>query len=150
MKTKVWITLLCFSLGALLIIGGCRQQAEESLPEEEVTAPVEETVPEEEVQVEEGKPVEDVVVEEEKVDLLKIKETAMKEKEAILAKKEELNALVAEKAKIPVSAQFGEEAKKITQQIDDLKNSINEHTARYNGYMEQLRAGNVDVSELEM
>lgn len=150
MKVKMWMSLLSFLLGVLLIVGGCREKAEEVQPEEEVKAPVEESIPQEEVQVEESKPVEEVQVEEEKVDLLKIRETAMKEKEAILAKQDEVKKLIEEKSKIPVTEQLGEESKNITQKIEELNNAIKEHTERYNGYMEQLKAGNVDVSELEM
>jgi hypothetical protein len=156
MQTKTWITFLGLLMGGLLIAYGCGERAQETAPKEEVAAPVEQAVPKEDVKVEESKPVEEAKVEEaapvveEKTDLLKIRELAMKEKEIILAQKDEVQKLIEKKANIPVTAQLGEEAKKLTQEIAEHNNLIKEHMDRYNGYIEQLKAGNVDMSGLEM
>lgn len=145
MKTNASLKLLFLLTCVLLIMFGCKQKAEESKPAKKVVAPPEKSMPKEEVKVQESKPAE-----EEKVDLLKIKETAMKEKEIILNETEEMEKLIKQKAQIPLTEQMGDEAKNLTQQIKDLKSSISEHTERYNGYIEQLKAGNVDTSELKM
>ena len=146
MKTNAWLKLLFLLLcSTFLIMAGCNQKAEESKPVKKVVAQPEKSMPKEEVKVQENAPVE-----EEKIDLLKIKETAMKEKEIILNETEEMSKLIKQKAQIPLTEQMGDEAKNLSQQIKDLKSSISEHTKRYNGYIEQLKAGNVDTSELKM
>jgi len=145
MKTRKSSIFFCFLVGGALTVTSCGQKAEEPKPQPKEKAAVEQRMPKQEVKVQESKPAE-----EPKIDLLKIKETALKEKEIILAKKDELQKLIEEKAKIPLTDQLGTQAKELTQKIEELKNEIQEHTERYNGYAQQLKAGNIDTSEIEM
>jgi hypothetical protein len=145
MKTRKILLFICFLVGCALMLTSCGQKAEEPKPQPKEKAAVEQRMPEQKAEVQEPKPVE-----EPQIDLLKIKEAALKEKEIILAKKDELQKLIEEKAKIPMTDQLGTEAKELTQKITDLENEIQEHTERYQGYAEQLKAGNVDTSEIEM
>jgi hypothetical protein len=137
MKGKHMMALLCAVVWSLSICAGCGRQEQESKPAPEMEAPA----PEQAATQEES---------EAGIDLLKIKEAAMKEKDLIMEKKEKLQDLIAEKADTPLTEQMGEEAKKTAQQIDELKNEIQEHKDRYSGYMEKLKAGDVDTSGLAL
>ncbi len=137
MKAKHVMALLCAVLWSFSICAGCGRQEQESKPAPEMKAPA----PEQAATQKEAEPG---------IDLLKIKEAAMKEKDLIMEKKEKLQDLIAEKANIPLTEQMGEEAKQTARQIEDLKNEIQDHKDRYSGYMEKLKAGDVDTSGLAL
>ena len=139
MQVKQVMVVLGAVLWAFFILSACGGQKEEAKPAPEVKAPAVQPAPQQEAVEEEPGPA---------IDLLKIKEAALKEKDLLMAKQNELKELIAEKAGIPLTAQMGEEAMEITRRIADLKTEVQECRDRYNGYIEQLKAGNVDTSEL--
>ncbi len=74
--------------------------------------------------VDENKPTSEVKAEAEKMTAEQLRAIAMKYKEAILAKRDEVKKVGAQLQKIPATKMLGEEAKQVTAEIEDLNKSL--------------------------
>jgi hypothetical protein len=145
MKQKKLVLIVCAVAGCLLLVTACGEQAPPPSPQTKA-APAK-TAPPAMEQPAVAQPALEPPAAESPDDLLKIREAALKEKDLIMAKKDELQTLLDEKSSAPLTAQLGE-AQQSTQQIASLKEAIQQATARYNEYIAKLKAGNVDTSDL--
>jgi len=100
--------------------------------------------------VDENKPVSEVKAEAEKMNIEQLRATALKYKEAILAKKEELEKVSAQFTKIPATKMLGEEAKQVMAEIEDLNKSVSALKERFEVYYKKLKEMGGDSSGLEL
>jgi hypothetical protein len=149
MKT-VKCVALCWLLAVWMIVtGGCRdKKADESQPPSEVQAP--ESEPVTEVKADESKPVSEVKTEAEKMDTGQLRAMAVTYKEAIVAKKGELEKLAAQLKEIPVTEMLGEKAKQLKANIDSLTKSVDALKERFEVYYAKLKEKSGDLSGLEL
>lgn len=117
-----WLLLVLCSLAVL----GCGQKADENKPMSEVKA------------------------EAEKMDTSKLRDMATSYKEAITAKKGEVEKITAKLKEIPVTEMLGEEAKGLKADIDDLNTSISALKERFDVYYDKLKEKGGDTSGLQI
>jgi len=101
-------------------------------------------------EADENKPISEVQAEAEKMDTNKLRATAMSYKEAILAKKGEVEKVGAKLKEIPVTEMLGEEAKKLQADIANLNKSANALKERFDIYCEKLKEKGGDLSDLQI
>jgi hypothetical protein len=101
-------------------------------------------------QADENKPISEVQAEAEKMDTGKLRAAAKSYKEAILAKRSELEKLGAKLKEIPVTEALGEEAKKLKADIDSLNKSVAALRERFQIYYEKLKEKGGDLSDLQI
>ena len=125
MKTKL---LLCVGLSAvvMLMLAGCGSKADEN------------------------KPMSDVKAEAETMSVEKLKATAMAYKDAIEAKKPELEKIAAKLKAIPIADALGQEAKTLKSDIDELNQSVQALRERFDVYYGKLKELKADVSDLTL
>ena len=126
MKTVRKITLWCVLVVCLSALWGCGKKADESRPISEVKA------------------------EAEKLDVEKLRSMAMKYKDAIMAKKGEVEKFTGELKDIPLTKMLGEEAKQLKGEIDTLNKSISALKERFEVYYDKLKEKGGDLSGLEL
>jgi hypothetical protein len=146
MKCKqLMLTTMMIAAGAFLMTA-CDEKPREAAPEarQETQAPVVAVKP-----PAQPRPAAATTTAAQDDGLLNIKEAARKERDMIFAKQGELQTLLERKSDAPLTAQLGE-ARESAQQIASLKEQIQEHTQRYNGYVSRLKAGNVDTSDVAL
>jgi uncharacterized lipoprotein YehR (DUF1307 family) len=95
-----------------------------------------------------GKPMEQVKTEAEKMSTSDLRSTAMAYKDAITAKKGELETLVAKLKAIPLAEKLGEKAKSLNAEIGKVNESITALTERFRVYFDKLKEKGGDVSGL--
>jgi len=95
-----------------------------------------------------GKPMSQVKTEAEKMSTSDLRSTAMAYKDAITAKKGELETLAAKLKAIPVTEMVGEKAKSLNAEIGKVKDSITALTERFQVYFDKLKEKGGDVSGL--
>ena len=100
--------------------------------------------------VDENKPVSEVKAEAEKMNIEQLRATALKYKEAILAKRGELEKVSAQLTKIPATKMLGEEAKQVMTEIEDLNKSVSALKERFKVYYKKLKEMGGDSSGLEL
>lgn len=110
---------------ALVIVGGCGKKADENKPMPEVRS------------------------EAEQMGTSQLRATAMKYKEAIAAKRAEVEKLVEQLSEIPIAEKLGEEAANIKKEMDSLKESIDAFKERFQVYYDKLKEKNSDLTGLE-
>jgi len=138
MNTIVRIGLCGLISGCLIGIAGCKKQpAPPPSPSKPAAAGVNETAP-----------VAEVKAAAEKMNVEQLKATATKYKDAIVAKKAELEKATAKLKAIPLTEQVGAEAKAIQANIGDINKSITALTERFQVYYDKLKAMGGDVSGL--
>jgi uncharacterized lipoprotein YehR (DUF1307 family) len=146
-------TMKCVALCWLLVVwmmatGGCGdKKADESEPNQ-VQAP--EREPATEVKADEAKPVSEVKTEAEKMDTGQLRALAVTYKEAIVAKKAEVEKVAAQLKEIPVTEVLGEKAKQLKTNIDSLTKSIDALKERFDVYYAKLKEKSGDLSGLEL
>ncbi len=96
----------------------------------------------------EDKPLSEAKAEAEKMDKDGLRATAMTYKEAITAKKGEIEKLTAKLKDIPVTEMLGDEAKELKVDIDNLNKSISALRERFEVYYQKLKAEGGDLSGL--
>ena len=126
MKTVGNITSYCLLVLCLLALTGCGKKADESKPLSEVKAEVEE------------------------MSVEKVRSMGMKYKDAIMAKKGEVENLAGKLKDIPVTEMLGDEAKELKAEIDNLNKSISALKERFEVYYNKLKAKSGDLSGLEL
>jgi chromosome segregation ATPase len=122
--TKV---VLCIALaGCVLGLGGCGKKADEN------------------------KPIAEVQAEAAKMNVEQLKAKAMEYKEALVAKKAEIEKVAAKLKEIPVTEQLGAEAKALQTEITNLNKSVGALTERFQIYYNKLKEMGGDAAGLEI
>jgi hypothetical protein len=98
----------------------------------------------------ENKPVGEVKAEAEKMSIEKLKSTAMAYKEAITAKKGEVEKIASKLKDIPLTKMVGDEAKGLKADIDGLNKSISALKSRFEVYYNKLKEKGGDLSSLSI
>ena len=98
----------------------------------------------------ETKPISEVRAEAETMDAGQLRNMAMTYKEAIVAKKGEVEKMTAKLKEIPVTELLGEKTKQLKTNIDDLTKSIDALKVRFDVYYAKLKEKSGDLSGLEL
>jgi hypothetical protein len=98
----------------------------------------------------ENKPMSEVKAEAEKMDSSELRAMATSYKEAITAKKGEMDKIAAKLKEIPVTEMLGEEAKGLKADIDNLNQSISALKERFDVYYDKLQEKGGDTSGLQI
>jgi len=129
MNTAVRIGLCLLISGFLLSVAGCSKK----------TGSASETIPVADVQAEAGK-----------MNVEQLKAKAMDYKNAIVAKKADIEKLAAKIKAIPVTEQMGTEAKALQTDLANLNKSVAALTERFQVYYNKLKEMGGDVSGLAL
>ncbi len=89
--------------------------------------------------VNEDKPISEVETEAQAMSIDQLKAIVSKYEAAIKSKQSEIDKLMTEVQKIPITQMLGEEAKKLKNDIQNIGNSVNALTERLNIYVQELR-----------
>jgi len=100
--------------------------------------------------VDENKPVSKVEAEAEKTNVEQLREMALKYKEAIAAKKADIDEIVARLKKIPITDMVGEEARTLKSDIENLNKSVSALNKHFEIYYNKLKEKGGDLSELKI
>ena len=125
MKTSRTI-VLCSLVVCFLALAGCGKKADET------------------------KSVSDVKAEAETMTVEQLKAKAMEYKDAVMAKKGEIETVTAKLKEIPVAQMLGEEAKQIKAEIDALNKSVSALNERFQVYYDKLKEKGGDLAGLEL
>jgi len=98
----------------------------------------------------ENKPLGEVKAEAEKMDKNQLRTMAMVYKDAITAKKGEVEKIAAKLKDIPVTEMLGKEAQGLKADIDNLNKSISALKERFEVYYQRLKAEGGDLSGLQV
>ena len=98
----------------------------------------------------ENKPIDQVKAEAEKMDSKDLRAAAENYKNALVAKKGELEKIAAKLKEMPVTEMMGEQAKGLKADIENLSRSVDALTERFDIYYEKLKEKGGDVSGLQM
>lgn len=98
----------------------------------------------------ENKPIGEVQAEAAKMNVQDLKAMAMKYKDAVEAKKADVEKLAAKLKEIPVAQLLGEQAKQLNADIDNLNKSLSALKERFQIYYDQLKAKGGDLSGLQI
>ncbi len=98
----------------------------------------------------ENKPLDQVKSEAEKMDARQLRDMAGKYKEAIMAKKGEVEKVAARLKEIPVTEVLGQEAKELKADIDAMNKSVNALKDRFEVYYNKLKETGGDLSGLDI
>ena len=121
-RTFTFYCLLAFCLAALL---GCGKKADEN------------------------KPVSEVKAEADKMSVDKLRSMAVKYKDAIVAKQDEIEKFTGKLKDIPITEKLGTEAKELTSEIGALNKSVSALRERFQVYYQKLKEKGGDLSGLE-
>lgn len=98
----------------------------------------------------EKKPISEVRAEAEKMNIEQLRAMALKYKEAIAAKKADVEKIAAELKEIPITEMLGEEAKKLKADIDNLNKSVSALKERFKIYYNKVKEKDGDLSDLKI
>ena len=98
----------------------------------------------------ESKPISEVKAEAEKMDVEQLRSMALKYKDAIMDKQEEVTKITAELKKIPVADMLGNEAKSLKADIDELTKSVSALKERFQVYYDKIKEKGGDLSGLKL
>lgn len=98
----------------------------------------------------EDKPLSEAKAEAEEMNTDRLRAMAVVYKEAIAAKKGEVEKLTAKLRDIPVTEMLGDEAKALKADIDNLNKSISALKERFEVYYQKLKAEGGDLSGLQV
>ena len=98
----------------------------------------------------ENKPVSEIKVEAEKLDTDGLRAKALAYKEALTAKKSEVDKLAAKIKEIPVAELLGQEAKSLKADLENLEKSLSALQERFKIYYDKLKEKGGDLKDLEI
>ena len=98
----------------------------------------------------ENKPISEVKAEAEGMDLEELRSTALKYKDAIFARQDDIAKVTAELKKIPIAKMLGEEAKGLKSDVDNLSKSLSSLKERFGIYYDKIKAKGGDLSDLKL
>ncbi len=146
MKTVKYVVLCWLLAAGVIALGGCKgKKVEENKP-----APQPPSAPAAEVKADENVPVTEVKTEADKMDVSQLRAAALTYKEAIVAKKAELDKLAAQLKEIPVTDLLGEKAKQLKTDVDNLTKSVDALKERFDVYYAKLKEKSGDLSGLQL
>jgi len=96
----------------------------------------------------ENKPLSEVKAEAETMSVAKLKSMAMEYKDAISAKKDEIEKVTGELKNIPVAEMFDNEAKELKADIENLTKSLSALNERFQVYYQKLKEKGGDLTGL--
>jgi hypothetical protein len=126
MKTVKLITFYCSLTLCALALLGCGKKADEN------------------------KPLSEVKAEAEKMSAEKLRDMALAYKDAIEAKKGDVEKITAKLKEIPITQILGDEAKGLKADIGDLNKSVSALKERFNVYYSKLKEKGGDLSGLKI
>jgi predicted nucleic acid-binding Zn-ribbon protein len=126
MKTIKLVTFYCSLTLCALALLGCGKKADEN------------------------KPISEVKAEAEKMSAEKLRDMALAYKDAIGAKKGDVEKITAKLKEIPVTQMLGDEAKGLKADIDNLNKSLSALKERFNVYYSKLKEKGGDLSGLKI
>jgi len=97
-----------------------------------------------------NKPISEAKAEAEKMDVGQLRNMAMAYKEAIVAKKVDLDKVAAKLKEIPVTELLGEKAKNLKTDIENLNKAVNALKERFEVYYQKLKEKSGNLSGLEL
>ena len=118
--------VLCLLAGCVLGLSGCGKKADET------------------------KPISEVKAEAESMSVEKLRSMALTYKDALMAKKGDVEKVMAKFKDVPVAKMMGEEAKGLKTEIDALGKSVSALKARFQVYYDKLKEKGGDLSGLEL
>jgi hypothetical protein len=121
-KSLTWVAGLAVILG----ISGCGKKADEK------------------------KPMEEVRTEAKTMDTDELRDMAVAYKEAIEAKKEDVNELLQKIKDIPITEAIGKEAEALKSDVAEINKSLSALTERFRVYFDQLKSKSGDISGLDI
>jgi uncharacterized coiled-coil DUF342 family protein len=130
-----YIGVFMLIAGCLLGFAGCSKKTDQG----KSTAQANETVSLAQVQAEAGK-----------MNVEQLKAKAMEYKNAIVAKKAEVEKVAAKLKEIPITQQMGAEAKALQADIANLNKAVSALTERFQVYYNKLKEAGGNVSGLEI
>lgn len=133
----------CLLVLSLLIVVGCKKEPGEQ------KAPAKKT-PAAPAAVDTEKPVAEIQAQAETMSVESLKATALKYKEAILAKQANISALAAKVKEIPLTEALGDEAKKLKTDLTNLETSLKSLKDRFQVYYDTLKKKGGDLAGLEV
>ena len=98
----------------------------------------------------ENKPLSEVKAEAEQMSVEKLRQVAMAYKDAVLAKKGEVEKFTAKLKDIPIAEMLGSEAKELKAEIENLNKSVSSLKERFEVYYKKLKEKGGEVSGLEI
>lgn len=120
------VTIYCLVCLLILSMAGCGKKADEN------------------------KPIGEVKAEADKMSIDELQDMALKYKEAILAKQSEIDKVMAQFKKIPITKALSEEAKGLKGEIDNLMKSTNALKERFEIYYNKVKEKGGDLSGLKI
>ncbi len=98
----------------------------------------------------ENKPIGEVKAEAEKMNIEELRSMALKYKDAITAKQDEIAKISAELKKIPIADMLGEEAKGLKADVDALTKSVSALKERFEIYYDKIKEKGGDLAGLTL
>ena len=98
----------------------------------------------------ESKPLNEVKAEAEKMSVEKLRSMALTYKDAIMAKKGEVEKVAGKLKDIPVAKMLGDEAKELQTEIEALNKSVSALKERFQVYYDKLKEKGGNLSGLEL
>jgi len=98
----------------------------------------------------EAKPISEVKAEAEKMSVADLQAWAKTYRDAIVARKAQVEKVAAKVKEIPVAEMLGEEAKQLKAELEDLGKSVAALTERFQIYYDKLKEKGGDTSGLEI
>ena len=98
----------------------------------------------------ENKPLNEVKAEAEKMSVEKLRSMALTYKDAVMAKKGEIEKVAGKLKDIPVAKMLGDEAKELKTEIDALNKSVSALKERFQVYYGELKEKGGNLSGLEL
>lgn len=156
MRIERDVIVCCLLAFLLLVVAGCGTETDEDEPASPTrTETVEAEKPASEVHAEAGtvdveKPVSEVQAEAETMSVENLKATALKYREAILAKQGTVAELAAKIKEIPVVEAVGQEAQSLKTDLKDVESALAALKDRFQVYYDTLKEKGGDLSGLEL
>lgn len=139
----------CLLVVSLLIVVGCKKEPEgQKAPAKKTPAAA--PAPAAPAAVDTEKPVAEIQAQAETMSVESLKATALKYKEAILAKQADISALAAKVKEIPIAEALGDEAKKLKTDLTNLETSLKALKDRFQVYYDTLKTKGGDLAGLEV
>ncbi len=154
MSVRVCVTLSCLAACAGLALVGCGKKTGQGQPAPKPGAAQSAAAPQASADVSAKvtadleKPVAEVQTQAQTLSVPDLKAIAAKYKDAISAKKEELQKVLAQVKEIPIAEALGEKAKTLKTEVQKIEASIKALTDRFQVYYNQLKAKGADLSGL--
>ena len=136
-KNRIVLYLLLFSL---LVLAGCSKEADQNGPSSAAGMGTVDTT----------KPISEIQAGAETMGNDDLKAAAIKYKEAILDKKDEIKDLAIKIKEIPMSEILGQEAKAIKTEAKNLEDAVTDLTTRFQVYYDALKEKGGSLSGLEL